>query len=324
MTLHPRLKPLLPLTGLLLAGCIKEELPVPARPRGDADQVQLCMGSGYQDQLWVDIASREVVRTNPKTAWDLAFESAPDAWRVWLNGSRLMTAWNIGPGDLSTPVDTVGMYLGRRIDAPSGHPDSTAIGDWRSAQDIHLIDLGYNAFGVSLGIRKLQLISASTFSYVFRTAGLDGTGIQEHVLPKSSSAASTMFSFTGGAVDVEPPTGSWDMVLTQYTHQFLDPFIPYIVTGVLTPPGVRVARIPATDLSSVTLADTLVHPFSTARDAIGFDWKVYSFETSSYTVDPAIVYIVHDAQGFFHKLHFLDFYDDLGTVGCPTWEVQDL
>ncbi len=36
---------------LLLTGCLKEELPVPARPRGEAEQVQLCMGSGYQDQL---------------------------------------------------------------------------------------------------------------------------------------------------------------------------------------------------------------------------------------------------------------------------------
>ena len=37
---------LLPLSLLLLTGCLKEELPVPARPRGEAQRVQLCMGSG--------------------------------------------------------------------------------------------------------------------------------------------------------------------------------------------------------------------------------------------------------------------------------------
>lgn len=315
---------LLLLSILILSGCIKDELPVPARPRGEAAQVQLCMGSGYRDQLWVDISSRTVVRSNPKTAWDLAFESGPDQWRVWLNGSRLMTAWSIGPGDITAAMDTVGMAQGRRIDAPSGHPDSTAIGDWRGAQGIHLIDLGYNAFGAHLGVRKLQLMEVTATTYTFRTALLDGSGVQEHTLPKSGSSASTMFSFGTGPVDVEPAKGGWDMVFSQYTHQFHEPFIPYIVTGVLTPPGVRVARIAGADMATVSLADTLLHPFSAARDAIGFDWKTYSFDEGAYTVDPSIVYIIHDAQGLFHKLHFLDFYDDLGTVGCPTWEVQEL
>ncbi len=315
---------LFPLATLLLTGCLKEELPVEARPRGSAGQVQVCMGSGYQDQLWVDIGTRSVLRVNPKTAWDLAFESAPDGWRVWLNGSRLMTAWPIGAADIGAATDTAGMALARRIDAPSGDPDSTAIGDWRGTQQVHVLDLGYNAFGVHLGLRKLQMVNVGPASYVFRTAALDGSGVQEHTLAKSGGSAHTMFSFSAGPVEVEPPTGSWDLVFTQYTHQFLDPFIPYIVTGVLTPKGVRVARVAGADFNSVTLADTLQHPFSTARDAIGFDWKIYSFDGGYYVVDPSRVYIVHDAQGLYHKLHFLDFYNDQGIVGCPTWEVQEL
>ena len=58
---------------------------------------------------------------------------------------------------------------------------------------------------------------------------------------------------------------------------------PYIVTGILTPPGVRVARITGADMAAVSLADTMQHPFSTARDAIGFDWKTYSFDNGVYT-----------------------------------------
>ena len=36
------------------------------------------------------------------------------------------------------------------------------------------------------------------------------------------------------------------------------------------------------------------------------------------------VYIVQDAEGFFHKLHFVDFYSHLGVAGCPRWEVVGL
>ena len=104
-----------------------------------------------------------------------------------------------------------------------------------------------------------------------------------------------------------------------------EPFLPYIVTGVLSDRGhVRVARLSTTDFSAVTLSDTLDHPFSVRRDAIGYDWKTYSFVSSSYTVDASIVYIVEDAEGYFHKLRFLDFYSDQGVVGCPLFEVVPL
>ena len=77
-------------------------------------------------------------------------------------------------------------------------------------------------------------------------------------------------------------------------------------------------------MTSVTLDDTLQFPFSSARDAIGYTWKYYSFDTGSYTVDPSLVYIVQDAEGYFYKLRFVDFYSEQGEVGCPRFEVQPL
>ena len=112
---------------------------------------------------------------------------------------------------------------------------------------------------------------------------------------------------------------------TQFTYQFHQPVLAYLVTGVLTAPQqVRVARIDNADFASVGLADTLAHPFTDHRDAVGYDWKTYSFETSSYTVDPQQVYIIMDRMGHAYKLHFLDYYNDLGQEGCPTFEAQEL
>jgi hypothetical protein len=304
---------------------MKEELPVPARPRGDGLTAQFCMGPGYQEQLWIKLSSGTVQATNTKTAWDLAFESTSDGWRVELNGSRLMTAWDLGAVEITAGHDTAGMSAGRRIDAPSGHPDSTAIGDWRGTAHVFLIDQGYNALGQQLGYRKLRMDGVSPNAYNFTHAALDGSDVQAIMLPKDPSRTRTSFSFATGAVTIAPPAADWDIVLTQYTHQFYEPFLPYIVTGVLSNTrNVRVARIAPAQLEEVTLADTLDHPFSTRRDAIGYDWKRYSFETSSYTVDATVVYIVQDAQGFFHKLRFLEFYDGQGQVGCPSFEVVPL
>lgn len=283
------------------------------------------MGAGYQDQLWLDLASGTVVSTNPKTAWDLAFESAPDGWRVMLNGSRLMTAWNLGPVDITLATDTSGMGVARRIDAPSGDPDSTAFGDWRGTSNVYVIDLGYNALGQSMGLRKVRMTGSSSTNYTFDLAFLNGSDPQSITIPKDASRTFTSYSIANGVVPIEPPSGSWDLVFTQYTHQFYDPYLPYIVTGVLNDRSrTRVARIADADFANVALSDTLAHPFGDRRDVIGYDWKTYSFDEASYTVNSRIVFIVQDGEGYFHKLRFLDFYNEQGQVGCPLFETVPL
>jgi hypothetical protein len=310
---------------LLLSGCMKEELPVPRAPRGDARSIQVCMGTGYRDQIWLDLASGEVVSTNVKTAWELAFESAPNGWRVMLNGSRLMTAWNIGVVPMEQPADTNGMAAARRIDAPSGHADSTAFGDWRGVDDVYILDLGYDALGLQLGFRKVHMRSVDATAYTFDVSRLDGSDLRSITLPKDPARTWTHFSLADGPVAIGPPRGDWDLVLTHYTHQFYEPFLPYLVVGALIDdPLVRVSRITNADFASVSLADTLQFPFGSMRNAIGYDWKDYSFDTSSYTCEPDLVFIVQDADGFFHKLRFLDFYSPQGQVGCPQIDLQTL
>jgi hypothetical protein len=316
--------PLLITLGLALTACMKDELPVPAVTRGDAMLVNECMGPAYRDQLWIDLGSGTVAGTNDKEAWDLAFESAPGGWRIWLNGARLMTAWDLGGVDIAAPHDTIGMSVHRRIDAPSGHPDSTAFGDWRGRDAVFLVDMGFNSLGQPVGFRKFRFRTVTTAAYTLDVANLDGSQLQTILVPKDASRHHTCYAFGSGVQAIEPQRGEWDVVLTQYTHQFYDPFMPYLVVGMLSAPGVRVAQLNDADFSAVTLADTLQHPFRTSRDAIGYDWKTYSFDEAAFSVDDRIVYIVQDAEGFFFKLHFLDFYGAEGQTGCPLFGILPL
>ena len=313
------------LLGVGLTSCLKEELPVPARERDTtARSVQVCMGPGYQEQLWLDLGTGEVVSSNVKTAWDLAFESAPDGWRIYLNGSKMMTAYNIGPVDMTQTQDTVGMATGRHIDAPSGHRDSTAIGDWRGQDQVFIVDLGLDAIGIPQGLRKFKFLSSSPTEFVFEVARLNGTQHSMVTVPKDPSRSFTCYKTGTGVVDIEPQHGNWDLVVTQYTHQFYEPFLPYLVAGALSAKGVRASKVHGVVFENVTLADTLSHPFNASRDAIGYDWKEYVFETASYVVDHTRVYIVQDAEGLFYKLQFIDFYSESGQVGCPSFQVVAL
>ena len=53
----------------LLSACLKDELPVPAQERGAGRSVQVCMGAGYQEQIWIDLGTGAVMATNNKSAW---------------------------------------------------------------------------------------------------------------------------------------------------------------------------------------------------------------------------------------------------------------
>ncbi len=304
----------------LATSCIKDELPVPAVPRSEAQEVQLCMGQGYQQQYWLDLSSGQVVRENSVMAWDLAFESAPDGWRIMLNGGRLMMAWNSGESTIGAPLDVYAVALEGSIDSPNGHPDSTAFGDWRSSSTVYVLDMGYDGEGNVLGHRRVRPISVDASGYTVEVAMADGSGATVVTIPKDGQRSWVHFKLGQGVVQVAPPNGAWDIVLTRYTHIFRDIDLPYLVVGAfIDGTTTRVARVTGTTMASVSLADTLQFPFRQERDAIGYDWKEYSFETSSYTVDIGIVYIVQDAEGVYHKLQFLDFYNAMGQPGCPSF-----
>lgn len=310
----------------MLCGCMKDEIAVPRHPRGGVVEGIAHVGADYGAQVWYDLGTNSVVSTNGKMDWDLAFECGADGWQVRLNSSRLMRARQTGD-QLAQATDTAGYGGSWKIDLPNGRPDSLAFGDWRSGQPVFVVDMGYNVMGLPIGLRKVQITSVTGSEFQFRSAALNGSGIQEFIVQKDPARAYVHFSFsTGTTVTIAPPLGTYDLVFTQYTEQFYapDPYLAYSVTGVLNGySGIRVAKLTG-DFNAVSLADTLAHPFSMDQDAIGYNWKDYSFDTGEYQVYANMVFIIQDHLGFFRKLHFIDFYDAQGQRGAPTFEMEQL
>lgn len=313
------------IAALLLTGCVKEELPVPKKPH--AQQGMAHIGTDYGAQVWYDLGTNSVVSVNSKMDWDLAFACAPDGWQVRLNSARNMRARRTGQAEIAQATDTASYGSTWKIDLPNGNPDSLAFGDWRAEHPILAVDMGYNAMGLPLGLRKVQVIDVSAGSFQFRTAAMDGSGVQEFTVQKDPARAYVHFSFTSGStVSIAPPLGAYDLVFTQYTHQFYapEPYQAYLVTGAVNGfSGARVAQLSG-DFASITLGDTLAHPFSTDEDVIGYDWKDYSFDNNGYVIYDDQVYIVQVSEGRFFKLHFTDFYNDQGQRGSPRFELEQL
>ena len=309
----------------LLQACVPGETPAPVHDAGNVTTAAVEMGTDYQWLVYFDLKTNTVVERKLRPSWDLAFEAAPDGYHVLLNNAKIMAAYRTGRTDLSAAVadDTAGRL---KRDSPTGSLDSTAVGDWRTGNPVYIIDRGSDGSG-SLGLMKVQVLSADDHQYSVRFSAMNGSNEHEVTIPKDDNYNFIFLSLTDGSlVSVEPPKADWDIVFTPYTHIYYDmDNLPYTVTGcLLNHYNTAAAKDTTHDFTAITYDNISGYTFSTDINTIGFDWKTYSFTTSTYTTDVKKNYIIRDSEGIYYKLHFIDFLNASGEKGNPKWEYQRL
>lgn len=308
---------------LLLLACEKEELPVKPYDRGDAEEMVIPIGVDYGDQVWFDLGTKSIVATNEKLSWDFAFDCRDSLHYIYLNTSLAMMAAPTGQTDFDAPIDEASLRF--RPDHSSGSLDSLALGTWWRTEEVFVLDLGFRLNGNIRGKRKVQFfLEGDVLRFVI--ADLDGSNRQEGQLEKQSGYGKVAYSLRDASpVQIEPGEDDYDLVFTQYTYAFYNPYTPYLVTGVLNNPRLQgSAEINHKPFDEVSLEDAMAVERRDSLDLIGYDWKVYDFDQGSYTIFSDKVYIVRDHEGFYYKLHFLDFYNEQGERGYPSLRIQQL
>ncbi|MEM7038329.1 MAG: HmuY family protein, partial [Bacteroidota bacterium] len=303
------------LLTMAFSGCLEKETPIPPRPAGDVKSEALVMGTDYLQQLYFDLGTGQLVGQNTKLDWDLAFSTNDSLPRVYLNGARAMYAAATGTDDFS--VSPAPADLDFRWDRPSGHVDSTAVGDWELAPgQVYVIDRGSTSSGGLLGYFKLKINGMADGKWDVQVGELgdaSGTSIE---LPVDPNYNFSFFSFPNlNQPEIEPPAADWDLWFTQYTErlELNGEYIAYLVTGVLiNSNGVRVAEDSTMAFEEIDRDFAEAQTYSEARHEIGFDWKVFDFDLG-FIVNADRNYLIQDTEGVFYKLHFIDFYDAAGN-----------
>ncbi len=309
----------------VLFSCKKEETPVPKPEPGDVTSASVTMGSDYKYQTYFDLKTNSVVGVNLKTDWDLGFECSQNGFQVILNAAKSMYAYNTNISDFNSITDTIGFETNKKWDAPSGDMDSTAIGDWQTNTSVYIIDRGYNEIGTHQGFRKIQFLSVNELSYQIRFADLNGDNEKTMKIDKDDAYNFSFLSFsTQNTVMIEPPKETWDLVFTQFLHVFYEPeLIIYLVTGcVLNRYQTSAIKDVNIDFSEITLDYAENKILKSEIDVIGYDWKTYT--GGAYITNSEYNYIIKDSEGFYYKLHFIDFYSETGQKGTPVFEFQQL
>lgn len=310
---------------ILFVGCEQSEIAIEKHPMGEAEINQISMGSDYSQQIFYSMKDH-ISMTNTKTEWDLAFESSKSDPRVIINSSTFSQISKLENHVFEDPI-TISELIWE-WDNPKGIYNGTAINNMQNSTT-YILDRGYNLNGSARGYRKIKIDSIDSNGYFIKYAKLDNTGLGNIEIKKDSLFNFQYLSFdNNNIITIEPEKSNWDLVFTQYTHLFIDNLETpaYLVTGVLTNymNNVLVAKDTIHSFEEVSLDLIDSYNFSNHQDEIGYNWKIYNFESQAYTVRTDITYIVKDISNRYFKMHFIDFYNDNGETGYPKFEIQEL
>jgi hypothetical protein len=306
--------------ALPLTSCDPGEIPVEPFDRGVVTDVQISMGPTYRYQSWFDLGTDSIIKIASKSEWDIAFDCADSSNHVHLNSALGAKAAITSVSRLEDITTTSGLVF--KPDHSAGFTDSLALLDCASNQRVYLIDRGFDDFGNLLGIIKIRFISLESGTLLFEFANLDGSNYTTDSLTKNPIYNRIAYSFTQKkSLFAEPLKTQFDLLFTQYTYIFYEPFIYYLVAGVIiNSHQTMVAVDSAKTFAEYQLEDAESMAFSTQPDGIGYDWKIYNFDLGSYTVSSKKVFFIRDNEGFYYKLRFTDFYSDSGEKGNPRFE----
>lgn len=303
-----------------MASCIREEIPVDQFDRGGQEINTISIGSDYGNQVWYQLDSTKVISENTKTDWELAFDMAEHSSRIWLNTSLVMQACITQDLDIVSSSRPAPDFF--RPDHPSGVSDSLALANLAYENEVIWIDLGFDISGTPRGYATMIVNIDDNNDYVVNYK-IGDQPLQSLTVSRDEDFNRKMVSLINNkVVEVEPKANRWDLVFTQYTEIFYDPFLPYLVVGVLSHPGVLTAQIDNVKFDDVNLNTIDALSFKPLRNVIGYDWKTFSFDESLFIIEPDRVYVIKDIKGFLYKLQFLDFYDDIGQRGQPSWKIE--
>lgn len=285
------------------------------------------IGKDYTQQTYYKISTGETVSVN-NDIWDICFSAAGQQdGGVFINESASSTGtpiklflsptsnWSESITNTDQFVDTIALYnLDQNwIEGAFNtvkNPNSPFDYGWGAYNPQNHNVEGNKIFVIKLRngtFKKFQVVALTGITYSFKYANLDGSNEIEKSVTKGSLPL-IYFSFKTNDV-VQMPT-DYDLIFMRYSTITTAPNDPsisleYSVTGVLSGPGVQVAKADSINVYDVKEED-YADKYVSSPLAIGHDWKNFDF-TQGWVIPSDLSYFVKTKNGDKYQLIFLDF-----------------
>lgn len=305
--------------------------------------VEVACGNNYNQQAYYRFSDDAIVKLNNDT-WDIAFTAFgfQDAG-IFVNESS--------SSSFTTPQPQVELYI-----APTDNFDEVIVVDdlterryndevswqygafnterdpsnpfdfgWGSYNPATNKVSGYLVFVLKLRngqYKKLTIDSLVVTTYYVRWADLDGSNLQSLAINKMQHMTNgfAYLSIQNNSLLSTAPK-NWDLFWGRYTTPLDDGqggILEYNVTGVLSGPGVLVARAEGVDPETVDyFSGGYADKLSGKLDVIGSDWKVFDFQ-EGWIIQEDLAFFLKTRDNALWKMVIIDF--EGSATGNMTFE----
>ena len=306
--------------------------------------VQVPLGASYSNQAYYNIGNDDMAFL-PNESWDLAFTTAADAAGIFYNEAatasfsgeapelRLYLAPTNDFADVIDPEMLLDSLYNEEIDWENGafnsvkeenDPDDYGWGAYNSGTQmiagsrVYALKLRNNSW------KKIFIESLANGVYTMKYADLDGANEATVLIDKADFAGSPLALFSFGAGTATASPADWNLLFTRYRTE-LDPgngvIVQYMVTGVLSGPGVETAEARNIDPTTVSY-EPYLDSLDSQLDIIGQDWKFFDLGGFEWVIDPERAFFVKTPDNRLWKVVFYGF--DGSSTGIFTFEKTDL
>ncbi len=281
--------------------------------------VSISMGPNYMNDVFYGLNDNTITEVN-RTNWDIAFGTFVMSPSIIINGGNGVVLYEVSKdtNDWYNPVDTSEISSWPKLNNSLQTWDIGAFsanmgGGFDFGWGVYLGAPSHNVVGNSVFLIKLPDNSAKKIlirmkngyqnSVNFVYANIDGSDEINVTISDNNYATKEYVYYSlssNSVIDREPAKENWDLLFTQY----YDTQINYIVTGVLSKPGVTIAKVTGV---APTAADTTMADYSSSISTIGYDWKQIDMMTYQYSLADNVSYFVKTTTNHVYQIYFTRF-----------------
>ncbi|MBT8327077.1 MAG: HmuY family protein [Bacteroidia bacterium] len=292
--------------SLFFAACFSKEDPIEPKLRLN-QSVELDAGESRTEINFYSLERDELVgKANPED-WDLYITPS----KIQINYFRSIRVAPFAK-EWHNQLDTVGLAFSYLTDK---NPNRM----WEIDLDsTYVLDMGFDSEFKPMGIIKLKVSKVGS-DYKIQYGPI------ESAFELVETVSGTDFYYhINDKVKADVPTESeYDVAFGKYTEFVVigEEEADYLVLGALLGSA---SAIPTTiPFDEITTLDIDTASFNkNKKNAIGWDWKAYSLDKGAYEIDQDKSYLIKTDAGFKYKLRFVNFYNNKGVSGHPTFEYK--
>lgn len=294
---------------ITIVSCFPKEEKVEPSPR-IYQSVSVDAGPTKNDVLFYSLDAGRIVAKASPMEWDLYIDN--EVIRINYFRSISVAKTNKNWEEIN---DTSGLSFSFLTDQISD-----TLSQWElSENQIYVLNMGLDNEYEPLGFMVFQA-SRTSDGVILKYRDLDGTNEWTNQISEDHF----YYHLKNEQRLNLPNDKEYDIALGKYTDYITvdDISQDYTIYGAIV--GNASAYLLDDDFETIDANDFDVNQLSNRKDIIGWDWKRFNLEKNAYEILPKMTYMISTNSDYLCKLRFVDYLNDQGISGHPTFEYEIL